>query len=144
MRRWLEVLLRLKTAKGFLRMNSLSRWRKKFFNHMSELYDLIILPEAELDIRNIVMYIAMELAAPQAALNLQRIIEKEIRSLSYMPDRIRLVDEQPWRAAGIRRTRVKNYFIYFFIDENRMTVYINAVIYSGRDQTQQLRERNKR
>ena len=111
---------------------------------MSELYDLIILPEAELDIRNIVMYIAIELAAPQAALNLQRIIEKEIRSLSYMPDRIRLVDEQPWRAAGIRRTRVKNYFIYFFIDENRMTVYINAVIYSGRDQTQQLRERNKR
>lgn len=111
---------------------------------MSELYDLIILPEAELDIRNIVMYIAIELAAPQAALNLQRIIEKEIRSLSYMPGRIRLVDEQPWRNAGIRRTRAKNYYIYFFIDEKRMTVYINSVIYAGRDQTKQLRDRNKR
>ena len=111
---------------------------------MSELYDLIILPEAELDIRNIVMYIAIELAAPQAALNLQRIIEKEIRSLSYLPDRIRLVDEQPWRNARIRRTRVKNYYIYFFIDKKRMNVYINAVIYTGRDQTQQLRDRYKR
>ena len=38
---------------------------------MSERYRLIILPEAQEDIRNIILYIARELAAPQAALNLQ-------------------------------------------------------------------------
>lgn len=38
---------------------------------MSDIYKLIILPEAQQDIRNIVLYIAKELAAPQAALKLQ-------------------------------------------------------------------------
>ena len=38
---------------------------------MSEEYKLIILPEAQQDIRGIVLYIARELAAPQAALKLQ-------------------------------------------------------------------------
>lgn len=37
---------------------------------MSDEYKLIILPEAQKDIRDIIIYIAKELAAPQAALNL--------------------------------------------------------------------------
>ena len=105
---------------------------------MSDVYDLIILPEAAQDIRKTVLYIANELAAPQAALNLQNKIEIVIRSLAYMPNRIRLVEEQPWKDAGIRRTRAGNYYIYFFVDETKMTVYVNAVIYSGRDQTSQI------
>lgn len=105
---------------------------------MFDSYGLIILPEAAQDIRNIVLYIANELAAPQAALNVQNKIEKEIKSLAHMPKRIRLVEEQPWKDAGIRRTRAGNYYIYFFVDETKKTVYVNAVIYSGRDQTKQM------
>ena len=82
---------------------------------MFDSYGLIILPEAAQDIRN-----------------------KEIKSLAYMPKRIRLVEEQPWKDAGIRRTREGNYYIYFFVDETKKTVYVNAVIYSGRDQTKQM------
>ena len=48
---------------------------------MSE-YKLIILPEAQKDIRDIVLYIARELTAPQAAFNLQADFEKEIKSLA--------------------------------------------------------------
>ena len=43
---------------------------------MSDEYKLIILPEAQKDIRDIIIYIAKELAAPQAALNLQDAFEK--------------------------------------------------------------------
>ena len=110
---------------------------------MSDLYKLIILPEAQQDIRNIVLYIARELAAPQAALDLQTEFEKEIKSLAIMPKRIKTVNEQPWKDAGIRKTRVKNYYIYFLVDDDEMAVKVNAVIYTGRDQTKQMNDRTR-
>lgn len=108
---------------------------------MSEQYRLIILPEAQKDIRNIILYIARELAAPQAALNLQDEFQKEINSLAEMPKRIKTVDEQPWKDAGIQKTRVKNYYIYFLVDDEEMAVKVNAVIYVGRDQSRQMTNR---
>jgi plasmid stabilization system protein ParE len=108
---------------------------------MSDQYKLIILPEAQKDIRGIILYIARELMAPQAALNLQDEFQKEINSLAKMPKRIKTVDEQPWKDAGIRKTRVKNYYIYFLVDDEEMAVKVNAVIYVGRDQLRQMADR---
>ena len=108
---------------------------------MSDQYKLIILPEAQKDIRGIILYIARELMAPQAAHNLQDEFQKEINSLSKMPKRIKTVDEQPWKDAGIRKTRVKNYYIYFLVDDEEMAVKVNAVTYVGRDQTKQMSDR---
>lgn len=96
---------------------------------MSDQYKLIILPKAQKDIRGIILYIARELMAPHAALNLQDEFQKEINSLAKMPKRIKNVDEQPWKDAGIRKTRVKNYYIYFLVDDEEMAVKVNAVIY---------------
>ena len=108
---------------------------------MSDQYRLIILPEAQNDIRGIILYIARELMAPQAALNLQTEFQKEIKSLANMPKRIKTVDEQPWKDAGIRKTRVKNYYIYFIVDDEKMAVKVNAVIYVGMDQSRQMTDR---
>lgn len=108
---------------------------------MSDQYRLIILPEAQNDIRGIILYIARELMAPQAALNLQTEFQKEIKSLANMPKRIKTVDEQPWKDAGIRKTRVKNYYIYFIVDDEEMAVKVNAVIYVGMDQSRQMTDR---
>lgn len=110
---------------------------------MSDTYQIIILPEAQQDIRNIVLYIARKLLAPQAALNLERVFRKEILSLALMPNRFSTIDEQPWKDAGIRKTRVKNYYIYYLIDETEKTVKVNAVIYTGRDQKKQLSKRSQ-
>lgn len=108
---------------------------------MSDQYKLIILPEAQKDIRGIILYIARELMAPHAALNLQDEFQKEINSLAKMPKHIKTVDEQPWKDAGIRKTRVKNYYIYFLVDDEEMAVKVNAVIYVGRDQSKQMADR---
>ena len=108
---------------------------------MSEEYKLIILPEAQKDIRDIIIYIAKELMAPQAALDLQAHFEKEINSLKYKPKRFKKIDEQPWNKAGIRKLRIKNYYVYFLVDDEEMAVKVNAVIYVGRDQTKQMVER---
>ena len=105
---------------------------------MSKIYKLVILPEAQKDIRGIVLYIARELGASQAALNLQAEFEKEIKALAKMPKRIRTIEEQPWKDAGIRKIRDKNYYIYFLVDDDEMAVKVNAVIYTGRNQARQM------
>ena len=81
---------------------------------MSE-YKLIILPEAQKDIRDIVLY--------------------------KRPKRIKTVNEQPWKDAGIRKIRVKNYYIYFLVDDDEMAVKVIAVIYIGRSQAKQMADR---
>ena len=105
---------------------------------MSDTYKTIILPEAQQDIRNIVLYIARELFAPQAAINLNESFREAIISLRQNPKRVPTVPEQPWKNAGIRRTRVKNYYIYFMVDDIELSVKVNAVIYVRMDQTKQM------
>ena len=48
---------------------------------MSTDYKLIILPEAQKDIREIILYIANELKSPQAAINLQEAFQEGIASV---------------------------------------------------------------
>ena len=108
---------------------------------MDDCYKLIILPEAQRDIRNTVLHIARELAAPQAALKLQEEFQKGINSLSEMPKRFKTVDEQPWKDAGVRRLIVKNYYVYYIADDESMTVKIIAVIYTRMNQENQMSDR---
>ena len=108
---------------------------------MSESYKLIILPQAQQDMREISIYIAKELSAPQAALRLLDEFHETIRSLEHMPQRVKTIDEEPWGSAGVRKIRVKNYYIYFMIDEEEKAVKIIAVIYIRRDQHKQIEEK---
>ena len=88
------------------------------------------------------MYIANELVSPQAALNLQQNFIDEINKLSFMSKRIKPIDEQPWGALGVRKILVKNYYIYFIVDDTAMEVKVIAAIYTKMDQAVQLSERN--
>ena len=108
---------------------------------MCEHYKTIITPEAQQDVRQIVLYIAGELCAPGAALRLQDEFEKGIQSLERNPGRIIVLDENPWGDLGIRKVRVRNYYVYFWIDDQRAAVWITGVIYVGRDQVSQLEKK---
>jgi len=105
-------------------------------------YKIIILPEAQKDIREIVIYIARELAAPQAALNLEEALFVGIRALAKMPERIKTTNDSPWKEKGLRKIRIKNYYVYFIINEDEGTIKILAVIYVGRHQEKQLKKRD--
>lgn len=61
-------------------------------------------------------------------------------SLETMPHRVKCIDEQPWHDLGFRKIKVKNYYIYFVIDENNKEIQILAVIYVRRDQANQLEQ----
>ena len=101
-------------------------------------YAIRITRQAREHLRGIKKYIEEELLAPVAAQKTLTVLKKEIRSLSEMPERIKLTDEEPWRSEGIHRMRVKNYYIYFWIDEDNHRVQITSVIYVARDQVAQL------
>ncbi|MFA9465192.1 MAG: type II toxin-antitoxin system RelE/ParE family toxin [Velocimicrobium sp.] len=105
---------------------------------MPENYEVKITRQALEQMKEIVHYISHELLAPEATSNLLTNMELTINSLSEMPGRITLIDEEPWHSEGIRKTAVKNYLIYFWIDEENKKVQVTAVIYEKRDQIKQL------
>ena len=101
-------------------------------------YTVRITRQAREHLRGIKKHIAEELLAPDAAKNTIAAIKKEIKSLDKMPERINLTEEEPWRSEGIHRMRVKNYYVYCWIDEDNSKVQVTSVIYVARDQAAQL------
>ena len=61
-------------------------------------------------------------------------LEASFVSLTQFPQRVALVEEEPWRNNGIHRLPVKNFLVYFWIDEDNVNVQVIAVIYDKRDQ----------
>lgn len=101
---------------------------------MEKLYTVKTTSQAEEQIQEIIHYIAHELKAPDAALHLLDTLEASFVSLTQFPQRVALVEEEPWRNNGIHRLPVKNFLVYFWIDEDNMNVQVTAVIYDKRDQ----------
>jgi len=107
---------------------------------MEENYSVRITAQAQTHLSEITRYVAYTLQAPEAALRMLDTLYEAIESLSFMPHRIALVEDEPWRSDGVRRMVVKNHLVYFWIDEPNAKVQIIAVIYGRRDQAQQLAE----
>ena len=103
-----------------------------------EQYRIRITRQAKAHLLEIRRYIEKELLSPIAAKNTIAAIKAEIQSLSNMPGRVHLTPEEPWHSSGVRRSRVKNFYIYFWIDEGNKCVYVIAVIYVARNQEEQL------
>ena len=102
-------------------------------------YNVIITKQARVHLQVIRKYVTFVFKEPESARNLIKLLKQEISSLSYMPERIRLVDEEPWRSLGFRKKTVGNYFIYFWINTDKQQVKVFAVINVKMDQTQQLK-----
>lgn len=105
---------------------------------MDKTYVVKITFQAEDQIQEIIHYITHELKAPDAALHLLDALEDSFISLAHFPQRVVLIDEEPWHTQGIHRLPVKNFLVYFWIDEDNMNVQVVAVIYEKRDQLRQL------
>lgn len=103
-------------------------------------YEIIMTPDATTDLAELRNYIADVLLVPDIALAYIRIIRTEISKLANMPQRIAHVPEEPWHSRGIRKIIVKNFYVYYRIDENTERVYILNVIYQKRDQLKMLAE----
>lgn len=101
-------------------------------------YEVKVTKMAYGHMQEIVRYISHELFAPDAADNLLDKFQESINGLSDMPERYSLVDEEPWRDEGIRKIIVKNFLIYFWINESNGKVQVIGVVYGRRDQVAEL------
>ena len=98
-------------------------------------YEVRITLQAQAHLREIRDYIAQKLLAPEAAKSTVQRLGTVMASLSQMSKRVPLVEEEPWRSEDIRVRAVRNFLIYFWVNEAKKTVQIIAVIYAKRDQT---------
>ena len=98
-------------------------------------YEVRITLQAQAHLREIRDYIAQKLLAPEAAKSTVQRLGTVMASLSQMPKRVPLIEEEPWRTEVVRVRAVKNFLIYFWVNEAEKTVQIIAVIYARRDQT---------
>lgn len=94
-------------------------------------FSIAISDIAERDLRDIYRYITAELKAP--ASNTMDAIEEAMHSLCGMPNRNALVRDEYLAAMGYRREIVKNYSVFYRVDEKQGMVNILRVLYNRRD-----------
>ena len=103
-----------------------------------DLYEIIITPDAADDLSGLRSYIADALLAPDTARAYLDMLYMEMKNLSTLPKRSKYIDDEPWHSRGIRKIIVKNFVIYYRVEEFTMRVYILNVIYARRDQLRML------
>lgn len=107
---------------------------------MGKVYEVKVTPYALCQMQEIVQYISATLQSPDNAANWLDTVKKEMASLSSMPARIPLTEEEPWHSQGIHKMVVKNFLVYFWIDDEKLCVWVTAVVYGRRNQRQQLEQ----
>jgi len=96
-------------------------------------YSVDISDSAKQDIRATAAYITHELLEPAIAESITEAILGAISTLEEMPNRIGLVNDERLAEQRIRRMQIKNYSVFFRINEAYKAVEIVRVIYSRRD-----------
>lgn len=96
--------------------------------------------QAQQDLKNLYEYVAYSLLAPDAARSLYQKIIQSVRSLETMPNRNPLYKEEPWRSQGVRFLPVKNYLLFYTVNNETLTVSIARILYGGMDINRQLEE----
>lgn len=99
-----------------------------------EQYAVKITEPARRQLQEIIRYIAEDLQEKRTAIRMLDTLEKELLSLSRLPNQVALTEEEPWNSAGIRKLPVKNYLVYFWVNEEQKQVQITAVVFGRRDQ----------
>ena len=88
---------------------------------------------AENDLVAIVRHIASQLNSPISALTLMELLEKQMASLSNLPQRYPLVADERLSQLGYRKLPVRNYVVFFSIDEKNKVIDIERILYGRRD-----------
>lgn len=96
-------------------------------------YRIDITGPAKTDIREIARYIANELKEPEIAENHVDQILEGIFSLEDMPARAATVRDDLLAAEGVRGIRIRNYTVFFRIDESRKVITVIRVMYMRRN-----------
>lgn len=96
-------------------------------------YSVEVTDTAQSDIKDIVLYISLELKNPLSAKRLLTKFRENILSLEEMPKRQNLVKDKFLSNRGIRKVLVDNYMIFYVVDDTNSKVTVIRTLYSRRD-----------
>ena len=97
------------------------------------MYEIIYLPTARKQLEDIVDYIAVELAAPDAALDFIEEVGKATKSLAEMPYRHPIYHTSFALLEEVRWISVKNYNVFYNVNDELGSVTILRVFYNRRN-----------
>ncbi len=93
------------------------------------IYKTHITSTAEVDIMQAADYIEFTRKNPIASDNLLEVATEKINSLSEMPQKFNIVDDQVLSSWGIRFIIVNNYLAFYTINEEKQIVFIIRFLY---------------
>lgn len=96
-------------------------------------YNLVITQPAEKDLADILQYISKDLSAPKAANDLLDDILKCYDNISLNPLMYAFCDNDRLKSKKYRKAVIKNYIMFYRVDEEKQTIYIMRFIYGRRD-----------
>lgn len=96
-------------------------------------YRVDVSEPAENDLRDIVRYISAQLSAPLTALKMMNTIEEAVTGLAVMSQKCPPVTDERLAMMGYRKLLVKNYIVFFTIDEKSKVVDVERILYARRD-----------
>lgn len=98
---------------------------------MTEKYKVLLSIKAKEDLKSIVFYIKNNLKEPSIARKYAKVIQEEITSLSYFPQRNAIINDETIINLKIRKIVVKNYIIFYKINEENNIVNIERILYGA-------------
>ena len=102
-------------------------------------YTVKLTPHAIAEISETIAYISRVLLVPDTARAWADHLQSEISGLDTLPERYPQVEREPWHRLGIRKMPVKNFIVYYYVDQENKTVWITATVYAKRDQLNALK-----
>ena len=96
-------------------------------------YNVFVTERAKSDLAEVYSYISIELQSPRTAENVIDSLHKAMRELSIMPSRYHRYMENPWFSEGVRYFTLRNFSVFYTVDENSRNVFVVHVIYNKRD-----------
>ena len=96
-------------------------------------YKIYITESAENDLRDIVGYISFRLDAQTTVMNMMRTIKTALENLKTTALSYPLVRDDRLAAIGYRLISVKNYIVFYIVDEKSKTIDVDRILYGRRD-----------
>lgn len=96
-----------------------------------QIYKIIVTPSAKGDIKEITDYLSS--FSYYTAQKYSEYINETVQSLKTMPTRCAFVRNKAMRNKGYRWISVRNYTIFFIVDEAASIVRVERVLYSRRE-----------
>ncbi|MCL2512821.1 MAG: type II toxin-antitoxin system RelE/ParE family toxin [Oscillospiraceae bacterium] len=96
-------------------------------------YEIELSMKAKNDLKSIVSYIKNNLLEPAIAEKYSKLIKERIKSLEYSPEKFALIDTEIVKHTGFRKLVIKNYIVFYRVNNDRKIVNVERILYGGMD-----------